>query len=217
MYWSLFSVMALVAMTFPRTTQIPDREIRPAAVKSVELLQTAAQTWFSKQSCVSCHHQDLPMMVFGLALQHGVDVDRSALQMIMNKSFGYLTDLDRAVQGSHVIDPVQSLAHAMVPAASLGLGGTASTGAYARLIARRQLADGHWLVFDDRPPQAFSPFSATAYAVRALQLFLPDSMMQERQERIERARSWLRTNRPFDTEDRTFQLFGLQWTGAEPE
>ena len=157
------------------------------------------------------------MMVFGLALQHGVDVDRSALQMIMNKSFGYLTDLDRAVQGSHVIDPVQSLAHAMVPAASLGLRGTASTGAYARLIARRQLADGHWLVFDDRPPQAFSPFSATAYAVRALQLFLPDSMMQERQERIERARSWLRTNRPFDTEDRTFQLFGLRWAGAEPE
>ena len=89
MYWSLFSVMALAAMTFPRTTQIPDREIRPAAVKSVELLQTAAQTWFSKQSCVSCHHQDLPMMVFGLALQHGVDVDRPAFQMIMKmKSLG---------------------------------------------------------------------------------------------------------------------------------
>src|SRR5512132_2484396 len=112
--------------------QVSEGEARSAVTKSVSLLQTLALKWFDKQSCASCYHQTLPMMVFDLARRRGVQVDQRKLELIIAKSFNYLTDLDRAVQGSHVIDPVLSEGKP-VAAIPLGLPQSASTGAYARL------------------------------------------------------------------------------------
>jgi hypothetical protein len=83
------------------------------------------------------------------------------------------------------------------------------------LIARRQLDDGHWLTGEQRPP-ASSPFTATAYAVRTLQTFLPDEMSEERRNRVGRAKAWLEKTSPFDTEDRAYQLLGMFWAGTQP-
>ncbi len=74
-------------------------------------------------------------MVLGLARRRGIEVDSQALEGIMVKSFSHLADLDRAVQGSHLVDPVLTMALALAPADALGLPHSASTGAYARLIA----------------------------------------------------------------------------------
>src|SRR5579872_166357 len=121
--------------------QVNESEIRHAAGASVALLQAASQKWFKKQTCVSCHHQSLPMMVLDLARHRGVNVNRAELEQTIAKGFGFLRDLDQAVQASRVNDPVTNKAYVMVNAAQLGLPHSASTGAYARLIARRQLAD----------------------------------------------------------------------------
>jgi N-acyl-D-amino-acid deacylase len=195
--------------------QVSEREIRRAVAKSVAVLETTAAKWFDKQTCYSCHHQSLPLMVFDLARRRGVEVDRPKLERVMRKTFEYLTDLDRAVQGSYVIDPVLNQGLRLVAGAPLGLPRSTSTGAYARLIARRQLADGHWLTFDERPPQSFSQFSATAFAVRTLQLFLPEAMVEERRSRVARAGDWLARHYPADTEDRVGQLLGLKWAENE--
>ena len=102
-------------------------------------------------------------------------VDQSSLERMMGKTFAGLANLDHAVQGTQIGFDVFS-AYRLVPAAPLGLPHSVSTGVYARLIARRQLPDGHWTNDDVRPPQAYSDFGFTAYMLRALQLFLPEEM-----------------------------------------
>ena len=47
--------------------QVSDEEIRTAAAKSVALLQKSSAAWFEKRSCTSCHHQNLPLMLFDTA------------------------------------------------------------------------------------------------------------------------------------------------------
>jgi ankyrin repeat protein len=206
------AVILTISLSFASVCagQVGESEIRLATGKSVVLLQKASTAWFDKRSCTSCHHQDFPLMVFDIARRRNVAMDQSALELLMTRSFGHLSDLDRAVQGSHLVDPVLTMAYALAAAAPLGLPHSASTGAYARLIARRQLDDGHWLTGEQRPPSS-SPFTATALAVRALQAFLPEEMGQERRMRIDRAEAWLEHSRTANTEDRVYKLFGLSW------
>ena len=67
---------------------------------------------------------------------------------------------------------------------------------------------------DDRPPQAFSPFAATAYGVRAVREYLPEELKGEREQRVAMARNWFLNNAAKTTEDRISRLFGLSWTSA---
>jgi ankyrin repeat protein len=161
------------------------------------------------------------MMVFALARRHSVVIDLSVLEQIVTSSFtslGDLTNLDQTLQGSDFMDLPTGMAGRLIAAAGLGLPQSTSTGALARLIARRQRPDGRWSPGDSvRPPQSFSAFTTTANALRTLQLFLPETMGREQRLRVHRARRWLSRTRPVDTEDRAYQLFGLHWAGNGPQ
>ncbi len=198
--------------------QTTEAEIRPAVAKTVSVLAATSQKWFEKQKCASCHHQDLPLMVFDLARRHDVPLDDSVPAVILAKSFGAFGDisnLDQALQGYEFLDVITGMGARLIAASALGLPRTLSTGVLARIVARRQRSDGHWAPGDDmRPPQSYSSFKQTALGVKILQLFLPDSMADERLMRIGRARDWLASTRPLDTEDRAYQLFGLYWCGS---
>jgi hypothetical protein len=63
---------ATVNASEPSTRIDEDKEIRVAATKSVQRLEAASVAWFDRQSCVSRHHQDLPLMVLGLARRRGI-------------------------------------------------------------------------------------------------------------------------------------------------
>src|SRR5215467_7769453 len=97
--------------------QVSSEEIRTAAAKSVALLQKASAAWFEKRSCTSCHHQNLPLMLFDTARHRGLGIDQHVLETVVTRSFGHLTDLDRAVQGSHLVDPVLTMAYSLGSAA----------------------------------------------------------------------------------------------------
>ena len=86
---------------------------------------------------------------------------------------------------------------------------------YARLIAARQEADGHWETTDERPPQSYSPFTATAVSLRAIQLYAHPSQKADIQARADMRRSWLLSHQPRATEERVYQLLGASWAGAD--
>jgi ankyrin repeat protein len=88
------------------------------------------------------------------------------------------------------------------------------TAVYARRIATWQRPDGHWPTGDDRPPQSYSLFTATALALQVMHLYMPAQLAKETQARSARARKWLLTAEPHSTEDFTFRLFGLHYAGA---
>jgi hypothetical protein len=51
--------------------------------------------------------------------------------------------------------------------------------------------------------------------VRGLEVFSPPGRRKEIEGRIGRAREWLVTARPRETEDKAFHLLGLRWTNAD--
>lgn len=186
-------------------------EIRRAASRSLALLQSTGETWWKSQSCTSCHHQNLPMMTFRLARERGVALDPAKYRNSVTLSFRYLQSLDDAVQNPYIIDPAMFDATALIAAHDAGVPVTLSTRVYARTIANRQFEDGHWITADLRPPQAHSAVTATAAAIRALQL------QRVELRRIPRAVEWLEKVEPANTEEATFRLLGLVWGGASDE
>ena len=125
-------------------------------------------------------------------------------------------NLDFAVQAVMQIDPSMDSGSWLNSLADIGVKPTLATQVFARRILNRQFPDGHWSTIDVRPPQSYSVVTGTAVAVRAIQRYLPASMHAERRAAVDRARQWLQAVVPADTEERTFQLLGLSWTGASP-
>ncbi|HTS50104.1 MAG TPA: ankyrin repeat domain-containing protein [Bryobacteraceae bacterium] len=205
--------LLLCAASLPAANLAPDR-VRVAASKAIALLQIGQKDWYAKQACYSCHNQVLPAMAFRVARDHGVPVNETMAHADAARGFGPYASLDRAVQYTHIIDPTLDDSYRLLALDAAGVRPNLTTAVYARLIASRQRPDGHWVTIDERPPQAYSYITATAVAVRAIQLFHHASVAADTEKRIARSRAWLASQQPRDTEERTFQLFGLYWSGA---
>jgi ankyrin repeat protein len=197
-------------------TDSPD-QIRSAATRSIAMVQRGSAGFYKSGVCFSCHDHGLPMLALRTAREHGIPVDEAAAGQVAVKGLLTIPDLsslDRAVQDPMIIDPAPSDGWALMAADAAGLQPNLVTAVYARRIANWQRADGHWPTLDQRPPQSYSVFTATAVALRAVQLYMPAQLHQETKERLARARTWLLRAQPRDTEDSTFRLFGLYWAGA---
>jgi len=188
---------------------------RDAAAKAVALIQASQKTWYSHQSCYSCHQQVLPALAFRAAREHGIPVDEPAARADAAAAFGLYADLDRAVQYTYIIDPGLSDGYGLLAADAVGVRPSLVTAIYARLIATHQEPDGHWETMDERPPQSYSPFTATAVSQAAIQRFSHASMRADTQARVERARTWLLSHTARTTEERAFQVFGARLTAAD--
>ena len=195
-------------------------QIRSAATRSIAMIQHGTEGFYRAMVCFSCHDHGLPMLTFRMARERGIPVDESsANQVAANglRAMPDLTSIDRAVQYPTIVDPAVADGWALVSAHAAGLKPNLVTQVYARRVANWQRADGHWPTVDDRPPQSYSLFTATAVALRGIQLHLPAKFHRELEERQARARNWLLTATPHDTEDFTFRLFGLYYAGATAE
>jgi hypothetical protein len=142
--------------------------IQEAATKAVALIQKSQKNWYTKQNCFSCHQQVLPALAFRAAREHGIPVDEPAAHADAAAAFGYFSNLDRAVEYTHIIDPAMDDGYGSIAANATGLRPSLVTAVYARLLAARQEADGRWETIDERPPESYSPFSATAIALHAV-------------------------------------------------
>jgi hypothetical protein len=117
-------------------------------------------------------------------------------------------------RSTHIIDPALDDDYPLLAMDAAGVRPNLSAAVYARLIASRQRPDGHWVTVDQRPPQSYSYITATAVSLRAIQLFGHRELAAETRQRVQRARAWLASQQPRDTEERTYQLLGLHWAGA---
>ncbi len=84
----------------------------------------------------------------------------------------------------------------------------------ANYIAATQSADGSWPDRWNRPPLEYSPVSATAVAIRALDLYGFSSRRQEFTARIANAVAWLVKTQPAASEESAMRLLGLVWGRA---
>jgi N-acyl-D-amino-acid deacylase len=193
---------------------VAEGELRAASEKAIKLMQHSQRVWYTKQTCTSCHHQLLPQIPIKLAREREVRFDEAIARDTTTSAFAYLKDLDLQLQGYDYIDVLFD-GWALVAANVAGVPPGLATTASAQFIASRQLADGSWPTMDNRPPQSHSIFTTTAVCAQALRQYLPDEVKGERESRVRRAREWLVKAQPRTTEDSTFRLLGMRWTGAD--
>jgi ankyrin repeat protein len=215
-----FFVAAFV-IAFPRASKtqtepppVSEAEARAASAKALGRIQHSQSAWYKKQTCTSCHHQLLPEMTLRLARERGVPFNEALAREMTATAFAGLKDPDAVVQGYDYID-VFFDSWLLTSASAVGVELNLSTAAYAQFIASRQQPDGSWPTIDARPPQAHSPFTATAVGAQAMRQYLPAQFKGEQETRLRQARAWLLKSQPRTTEDRAFQLLGLLWTGAD--
>jgi ankyrin repeat protein len=192
------------------------QEIRQAVNRALPPLDHSTATFVAKRACVSCHHNILSILMFHLAREHGVAIDPALLSAVESKTFRSLRGpaaFDDAVQAVTLNDPTPDDSYLLMAAHASDLAPDLTTAVYARRLVHWQ-RDGHWVTSDFRPPHSSSIFTATATAVRAISLYMPEELRAERDACISRARQWLFRARPASTEDAAFRLMGLVWAGA---
>ncbi|MEO7143112.1 MAG: ankyrin repeat domain-containing protein [Bryobacteraceae bacterium] len=203
-----FSVSALLAGNASRA------RIQDAAANAVAIIQKSQKNWYTKASCLSCHQQVFPAFAFRAAREHGIPVDEPGAHAAAAAAFGYYSNFERAVEYTHIIDPPMDDGYGLLAANAAGLRPSIVTAVYAHLLAARQEADGHWETLDNRPPEAYSPFTATAIAMHAVQLYAHSSQTAAAAALTARARNWLLSHQPRATEERVYQLLGASWAAA---
>ena len=200
-------LLALVANTLGAQSM---QEIRHAVDRALPPLERSTAAFVAKRACVSCHHNILSILTFQMARERGVAIDPAVLNAVEAKTFRSLrgpSAFDDAVQAATLNDPTPDDSYLLMAAHASGLAPDLTTSVYARRLVQWQ-RDGHWVTSDFRPPHSSSMFTATATAVRAINLYMPDKAC------ILRARRWLLRARPASTEDGAFRLLGLVWAGA---
>lgn len=181
----------------------------------------------SKQNCVACHQQQLPLMAMSLAHSRKFTTDRDAVLHqieLLEKDFlaahikqgdELHTILEVDLQTTFHPEPAifagyasQAFGMEHEPASSV-------TDAMVHPLATLQLADGHWSWNLPRPPIQASEITATAQAVHTIKSFGIPARRQELDSGVKRARQWLANARAETNEERVHQLLGLAWAGEK--
>jgi ankyrin repeat protein len=209
-------MLATVLLLAQSATAQPAVSTRAAVDRALPALERSAKNFVADRSCVSCHHNILPILTLRLAASRGFNIDTVLLSTIERKTFRELTSaraFDDAVQLPDVGDPVLNGSWLLTAASDAGFAPNLTSAVMARRIATWQHG-GHWTTSDFRPPHSSSPFTATALAVRAIRTYLPDELRAVGDEALGNTRRWLTATKPASTEDATFRLLGLVWANT---
>ena len=222
--WSGLIVLCLLVVLLPAGPGGPalqgqeahPDELRASASRALAAIQKAQAPWYTtnKQVCASCHHQYQPALAYRVARDHRVPFDEAIARADALKAFTF-ADIDRAVQYTYVIEPAMDDAYRMVAANAAGVKPNLGAAIYARLLISRQNADGDWDGFHQRPPSSYSRVTMATLGLRAVQVYHHPSQKAQADAAIARARKFLESRTARDTEERSYQLLGLRWAGAD--
>ena len=197
----------------PTLTVVNNNRISDAVSRSLPLLQRTAISFYEKSGCVSCHNNSLTATTVASARRHGFAVDEARARKELTTVVDDIrATREQALQG--IVSPggaTTTLGYILMGLAAEGHRPDPATDAIVRLIAVTQMPDGRWRS-PYRPPSEASEFTATAVALRGIQVYGRGKPAQRRA--IGAALSWLQSAQPNTTEDRVFRLLGLTWGGA---
>ena len=189
-------------------------EVRDAAQRGLSLLQSTSTEYFKQSGCVGCHHQPMIGLAVAAAAKNGLRVDQAAsAEQLKFVVTDLLTNRDLTLQGLFI--SIDGFNYPMLYLSESGHPADATTDSVVALVAAQQQADGSWdgppLV---RPPLEHSRWVRTAMAARMLAQYPIPARRAEFDRRIAAARRWMSESRPEVPYERSFQVFGLQWSGA---
>jgi ankyrin repeat protein len=189
---------------------------KEAVEKSLALLQKSSSGFFTEGGCVSCHAQNLTAMAVNTARANHIPVDEGlAAEQLKTVKLQWAALEQVLLQR---LDPPGASDTIMYSVLHLSVEGAKPDHAIDAMIhniAGEQHQQGNWSFGGiTRPPMEDRDFSRTAICLRALKTYSMPGRLAEFDDRIRRAASWLKAEKPQTTEDRTMQLLGLKWAGS---
>ena len=213
--------------------KVPERDVsihagnragrfREAIRRSLDLMASSSDTFLkNRETCVSCHHQNLPGMAMAWARDRGFRIDRGSLRRMMERQ---AADWSKRIQAMYQMDrhvpvPPEFLGYGLLALGEIGRPADEATDAAVWYLAALQRPDGHWRTNErvQRPPLGSGDIHSTVLAMRSLQLYPLEGHEREFAERVERTRRWLLEARPATHQERVFRLLGLAWSGSSSD
>jgi ankyrin repeat protein len=202
-------------VTFSNPEGAPDA--RTAIQRSVAALLPAAKAVFSRRACITCHNQTMPAQVAAIARVKGIELDEGLAKLNMRQIAGTYKPIgEEALQGGSPPGQELTIGYVAMALAAENYPPDLMTAGLSHMVAARQMPDGSWPEFENRPPMEYSTISRTAMAVRVLTSYPIASRAKETEERLRKARAWLLASNPASAEEYAMRLMGLAWTKLPP-
>jgi ankyrin repeat protein len=206
---------------------LDNSKVIAAAERALAALQTTAARsreaflrHVSKQDCVSCHQQYLPMAAVGHARNRSIRFD----QVAAKEQIDLLANLQGPAFGGEYIaqslfhpEPAHGFGYELLGFAAEGVPPSARTDAMVHHLVTIQALDGRWRNNLPRPPMQSSDVTATALAIHAIKQYGWNGRKDEFAASVDRARQWLATVYTSTNEEMSFQLLGSHWAGEPAE
>ena len=207
--------------------ELDDSTMIASAEKALAALQTTAARsresflrHVSKQDCVSCHQQYLPMAAVGHARNRSIRFDQEAareqIDLVVNLKNPFF-EPELIVQTLFHPDPAHTFGYQLLGFVAEGVPPSAMTDGEVHHLVTIQASDGRWINNMPRPPMMSSDVTATALAIHAIKHYGWQGRKEEFAASIEHARRWLWTVKAETNEEAIFQLLGLHWAGESAE
>lgn len=191
--------------------------VKQLAQRSVALLQPCGPKFFANSGCTACHQQTVTSLVVPLAKSKGMQIEAATeRQQIKLTAFDLGRKRNEFLQRIKAGGTAHRLGYLLWGLAAAEYPPDEITDIIYLEIAGLQLLDGSWVSDAHRPPTEYSPFSATAVSLNALQRFSPPGRREQTATRVARATQWLATAQPKANAEFAFRLLGLAWGRAAP-
>lgn len=174
----------------------------------------------SKQNCVSCHQQYLPMAAVGHARNRSIHFDEDAareqveLLITIKDPFAAREGMAQTLFSP---DPAHIIGYELLGLAAERVSPGPKTDGRIHHLVTVQASDGRWTNNIPRPPMMSSDVTATALSIHAVKNYGWKGRAEEFADSVERARQWLWKVKPETNEETAFQLLGLHWAGEQVE
>jgi ankyrin repeat protein len=202
----------------PAARQALVRERLPATIALLQHSSTVflENGFVQRTGCTSCHGQDLPAAVYGLARERGFTIDEPGL----GRQLATLTKRwnERAENARQMLAPVPgspvSLGYGMLGLRGAGYRADETTDAMVRYVLRTQRSDGSWNDSTRRPPMEDGSYVATGWVALMVRDFAPAGVKNLAAESQAKSARWLAAHGPSNTNEAIMQLLGLHWSGV---
>jgi len=191
-------------------------EIRKAIDRAIPLLEKGAAGSMRERTCFTCHNLGAPVLALSVARERGFKIDDPQFKAVLDHTEASLRkSRDQYAKGKGQGGQADTAGWALWTLETGGWTPDETTAAVAHYLAVYDREKGYWKNVSNRPPSEASPFTTTFLGIAAMRAFAAGDDKAPGADRIARAKEWLVTARPKDTEDRVFRLRALDYAGAE--
>lgn len=216
----LLSSMAVMILSF---TTLSNRfgndpaKITDAISKGIALLQPSDRLFLENAgTCHSCHHQDMTAISTYRARKKGYPINDTIYNENLESILATLKSRrSTSAQNNDPTAIVMSGSYSLWALSENNFPANKDMQLLVKNLMQRQTREGSWVSPNPRPPLEYYAFTATALVIKAMNDYATPAMRKDVLTRTEKAKAWMIKEIPETNEEKTFQLLGLTWAGAD--